>query len=186
MRRRVRLVLILGLLVVVVGGVGALVLTTKPDLDDGRARVDAAWTPMRKPLQLRYQVLAGVDVKMTEAGNGDRPVLEVLRAALDRWADLAGDSDAAADAGTETETANELEALAARVRASINGSERLKNNKGVTDAMALFDVTVVPPPLVRTYNRAAQRYQETREGTLESVVAAVLGFESRPRFVVGG
>ncbi len=186
MRRRLRVLVVLGIVVVLVAGAAVVVFTTKPDLDDKQERVDARWRPLRKPLQLRYQVLAGVEQAVTAAGGGERAVIKDLRDAFDRWAKLAGQPDDEADPRAEAETANELEALAARLRADVNGSERLKTVQPILAAIAMFDSTVVPPPAVRAYNRAVHDYQDTREGTLASVVVAIFGYDDRPTLVVGG
>ncbi len=60
MSRRTKWILLV-LLVVLVGGVAALVVTQQPKLDDARTKVDTAWKPLRAPdqLPLRYQTLTG-------------------------------------------------------------------------------------------------------------------------------
>jgi hypothetical protein len=184
MRRRT-LFVALGIVVVLVIAAGVVVLTTQPDLDDAQEHVDTRWTPLRKPLQVRNQALAIVEQAVTAAGGEQRAVVQELRPVFDRWAKLAGEPNRDADAGAEAETANELEALGARLRANITVSERLKNVQAVRDALALYDGALVPQPLVVAYNRAVRRYQELRDGTLESVVAAVFGYDARPTFVIG-
>jgi hypothetical protein len=186
MRSRVRRLVVVVAVVAVVAGAAAVVLTTKPDIDDARDRVDARWTPLRAPLQARYQLLAGVDQAMTAAGAGDRAVIKELRVAFDRWAKLAGQPDAKADAAAEAETANTLEALARRAQANYALSDRLNKIPEIKQAIDAYRAAVVPDVDLRAYNRAVRRYQEARSGFLESAVAAAFGLGARPILIVGG
>jgi hypothetical protein len=185
MSRRIRRALVFIVVVVLVGGAAVVVLTTEPGLADARDRVDATWTPLRKPLQLRYQQLAGVEQAVTTGGGGHRAVIKDLRAVFNRWAKLAGKPDSKADPGAEAQTANQLEALATRLRTNVLLSDRLKNQPPINDAIKAFATAVVPTPALDAYNRAVRDYQDTREGTPESLVAAVFGFGERPLLVVG-
>lgn len=186
MRSRLRVLLVVVVLVVIVGGAAVAVLTTKPDLDDAQARVDEQWTPLRKPLQLRYRVLAGLTDQVTQAGGGDREAVQELGTVLARWDELAADGDAHADAGAEAKTANQLEALAQRLKATVLGSARLADAQGVKDGITLLDTTIAPQPLMRAYNRAVRDFQEMREQTLDRIVASVFGIEERSLLVPGG
>ena len=57
--RRLRWIVVLVVAVLAAAVIAALLLV-RPDLDDGRSRVDARWTPLRPALIARYDVLDGV------------------------------------------------------------------------------------------------------------------------------
>jgi hypothetical protein len=177
MTRRTRWIL-LALLVVLVGGAAALVLTQQPKLDDARNEVDDAWKPLGADDQLaaRYQALAGALGAFDRAGGADRDVSKDLHTALDRWNAAKKDGDA----GAQVEAANALEAQGARLLTNVLGSERLKADTAVTDALVTYAQTIPNPDLVAAYNRAVRDYEDTRTGALAQPVARVLGFDARP------
>src|SRR5262245_55902304 len=145
MSRRIRWILIV-LLVVIVGGAVALVLTQQPKLDDAQSLVDDRWKPLRAPTQLtmRYQKLEGALSAFDAAGGKDRDVSRELHAALDRW----NRSLKADDAGEQADAANAVEAQGTRLLANTLGSERLKQDKAVTDSLAAFATTAPDAKLV--------------------------------------
>jgi len=172
--------------VLLIGGAVYAVLTVQPDLSDTRDRVDAAWTPLRAPLATRYTALAKVASVLHAADEGDRTITVDLDRTLSRWQKLALRGDAHTDAGEEASVANDLEALARRVRANILGSDRLKTNQLLSAALQAYDQAVVPVPALDAYNAAVARYQSERSGSLHHLVATVMGFDERPRLLVGG
>src|SRR5262245_7486678 len=132
MSRRTRWI-VLALLVVIVGGLAALVLTQQPKLDDARAKVDRTGKPLvgNDQLVLRYQKLEGALSAFDAAGGKGRGVSTDLHAALDRWhTAVRGD-----DAGAQADAANAVEAQGTRLVANATGSERMKLDQAVTDAM---------------------------------------------------
>jgi hypothetical protein len=182
MSRRTRWIL-LALIVVLVGGVAALVLTQQPKLDDARSKVDTAWKPLRGSDQLpvRYQNLTGALSAFDAAGGKDRAVSNDLHAALDRWGTaLRGD-----DAGAQASAANAVEAQGTRLVANALGSERIKADKAVTDALTRFATTTPSPTFVDAYNRAVHDYEDQRTDALARPVARVLGFGARPVLALG-
>jgi len=183
MSRRTRWFLLV-LIVVVVGGAVALTLSERPKLDDARTAVDTRWKPLRGPdqLVLRYQKLVGALSAFDAAGGSDRSVSKDLHAALGAW-DRAVKGG---DAGAETQAANVVEAQATRLLANALGSQRLKNDRAVTDSLLQFATTKPAPALVSAYNRAVRAYEDERTGTLQQPVARVLGYDARPLFVLGG
>jgi hypothetical protein len=183
MARRVRRLAVVALLLLVAGAV-ALVLTTRPRLEDRRDDVDRAWTPLRAPLAARYEQLAGVNAQMAAAGAGDRSVTKALGTTLARWDRLRRAPDGDADAAAEAETANRLEGLATRVGVVVLTSDRLKGIDPLNQALAAFQGTTPPPPPVKTYNDAAQEYEDTRNSFLRRPVAGLFGFESRPQLLL--
>jgi hypothetical protein len=182
MSRRIRWIL-LALLVVIVGGAVALVLTQQPKLDDAQTEVDDRWKPLRGPdqLTLRYQKLEGALSAFDAAGGQDRDVSRDLHAALDRWSrSLKGD-----DAGEQADAANTVEAQGTRLLANALGSQRLKQDPAVVDSLTAFATTLPEPTLVSAYNQAVRDYEDERTGTLARPVATVFGFGARPILVLG-
>lgn len=175
MARRIRRI-VLTLAVVLVTGAVALVITVRPGLQDDARAVDRAWKPLAAPLGERYQALDGVSAALDAAGAGDREVARRLRRALSDWALLVVTTDAAAQATT----ANELEVLAARVRATVNAADKLKADPGLTAAIGAFDATVPPLEAVATYNEAVDVYAHSRDGFWDGLVAALDDYPPRP------
>jgi hypothetical protein len=182
--RRLRWIILL-LVLLLVGGVVAAALLVRPDLVDGRDRVDATWAPLRSPLATRYEALGGVATALAAAGAGDRAATLDLGAELERWQAFALRGPKHTDPGAEAATADELEALARRARANVAASARLAVDPGIAAAFAAFDQAVVAPEAVKTYNRAVRTYEHAREGTIEELVAQVLGYDARPVLVLG-
>ena len=87
MARRVRRLAVVVLVLLVVGAI-ALVLATRPKLEDARDGVDRAWTPLRGPLSERYAKLAEANTQLAAAGGGDRNVSRALGLRLGRWGEL--------------------------------------------------------------------------------------------------
>jgi hypothetical protein len=181
MSRRFRWIL-LALVLVVVGGAVALVVIERPKLDDARNAVDARWKPLVAPgaLVVRYQKLEGALSAFDAAGGKDRAVSKDLHAALDAW-QRALKSGAS---GAQATSADALEAQAARLRANVNGSDRLKSDPAVNDALTAFAGTKPPDALIAAYNTAVRQYQQQRTGTGQRPVARVFGYDARPILVL--
>lgn len=183
MSRRTRWFLLV-LVVLVVGGAAALVLTERPKLDDARTAVNTRWNPLRGPdqLVLRYQKLQGALSAFDAAGGSNRSVSKDLHTALAAW----GRALKGGDAGTEAEAANVVEAQATRLVANALGSERLKADPAVTQSLVQFATTKPNSALVTAYNRAVRAYEDERTGTLQRPVGRLLGYDARPFLVLGG
>jgi hypothetical protein len=181
--RRLRWILLL-VVVLVAAAVAAGAFLVRPGLDDARNRVDARWTPLRPALIARYEALEGVAGAL-DAVAPDRAVTADLGAELERWNRLALNGPRHTDPGAEATTANDLEALARRVRANIAGSAKLASDPTLQVSMAAFDQAVVAPDQVDAYNRAVRAYEDERSGFLEGIVAGILDYESRPILVLG-
>jgi hypothetical protein len=180
MARRVRRLAVVAFLLLIAGAV-ALVLTTRPQLEDHRDDVDRAWSPLRAPLAARYNQLAAVNEQMAAAGAAERAVTRELETTLTRWARLrrAGDADAEAEAVT----ANRLEGLAARLNAVVLSSDRLRGVEPLNQAIAAFQGAGAPLPAIKTYNDAVQEYEDSRGSLLRRPAADLFGFESRRKLV---
>jgi hypothetical protein len=175
MSRRTRWIL-LALLVVVVGGIVALVLTQQPKLDDARAEVDDTWKPLRADVRLRYQTLEGALSAFDAAGGKGRDVSRDLHAALTAWHRSLRDGGPDA----QVRAANAVEAEGRRLTTNALGSERIKANPAVTDSLSKFANTKPDLLLVVAYNHAVRGYEDERTSTLAQPVARVLGFDARP------
>jgi hypothetical protein len=184
MARRVRRLAVVVVLLLVAGA-AALVLTARPQLDDRRADVDRAWTPLRPGLAARYEALAAVHAEATAAGAGDRGVTRELGLTLARWDRLRRAADADADEA-EAATANQLEGLAARLNAVVLSSDRLKGVDALNQAIATFQGTAPPLlPAIKTYNDAVEEYEGSRKSFLRRPIADLFGYDSRPQLSVG-
>lgn len=183
--RRVRW-LVIGAVALAFAGAVAAVVTIEPKLSDARDRVDLRWSPLRDPLKLRYEALSVMATALHDAGAGDRAVTTALDDALARWSKLALRGANHTDVTLEAKTANELEALARRVNANIDASDRLGLNEAIKAARSAFAQAVVPVPTISAYNRAARAYEDERSGTINRLVAGALGYKARPLLVVAG
>jgi hypothetical protein len=183
MARRVRRLAVVVIVLFVIGAI-AVVLTTRPKLEDRRGDVDRAWTPLRGPLGERYARLGEANAQLAAAGGGERDVARALSLRLGRWGDLrrAGDGDADADA--EAQTADQLEGLATRLQAVVASSDRLRASDPLNQAIAAYQGTVPPPPAVKAYNRAVRDYEDERNGLLHSPVASLFGYDSRQQLLL--
>ena len=179
MRRRLRWIL-LALVVIVVGGAIALVVTGKPILDDDRDAVDARWQALRAPLVARYAQLDAALAAFVAAGGGDRSVAKALQRELSAW------KKAVADRGAESqaEIANRLEGDGLRLKANVDASPRIKGVADVADKLAAYDASAPAAALVRAYNAAVREYEGDRDDTLRAPVARIFGFDSRPVLVI--
>ncbi len=167
---------VLVLVLVVVTGIVILVITVRPGLQDDAQEVRHTWKPLLQPLAARYSALNGVVGALDAAGNRDRDVTKELRRTLDQWDLLRTTTDDAEQA----KTADELEGLAARVRATVQGSDRLRAIPELKKSLSTFDKFDVPAPLVKRYNDAVLRYERNRDGTLRNIVATLDGYEAHP------
>jgi hypothetical protein len=175
MGRRIRWT-VLALVVVIVTGIVILVITVRPGLQDDAQEVRRTWRPLLQPLASRYGALGGVAGALDAVGNGDRDLTRRLKRTLDDWNLLRATSDD----GNQARTADELESLAARIRATVQGSPRIKEDPGIAKAFAGFDAAKVEPALVKRYNDAVLRYERNRDGTLRNIVASLDGYEAHP------
>jgi hypothetical protein len=181
MSRRFRWILLV-LVVAVVGGAAALVVVERPKLQDARDAVDARWKPLRAPdaLVLRYQKLAGALSAFDAAGGADRSVSKDLHAALDAW----NRALKSGDAGAQASNADAVENQARRLRANVDGSDRLRADAAIIDALTSFAGTHPPARLVTSYNAAVRRYENERTSTWSRPVARVLGYDARPVLIL--
>jgi hypothetical protein len=183
MARRVRRLAVVVILILVAGAV-ALVLTTRPQLDDRRDDVDRAWIPLRAPIAARYERLAAVHAEATTAGAGDRGVTRELGLTLARWDRLRRVADGNANANAEAATANQLEGLAARLRAVVLSSDRLKGVDPLNQAIAAFQGAAPPQPTIQAYNDAVQKYEDARTGFVRRPIADLFGYDPRPQLLL--
>ena len=183
MSRRFRRLAVVAIVLLVIGAV-ALVLTTRPKLEDDRSAVDRTWTPVRGSLAERYNRLGEANAQLVAAGGGDRDVARALGLRLARWGELqrarAGDADA------EAQTADQLEGLATRLQAVASSSDRLRAAESLNQAIAAFQGTSNPQlqAAIKTYNDSVRDYEDERDGLLRSPVASLFGYGSRPQLLL--
>ncbi len=158
-----------------VAGLIAVTLVGLPKLSHDRDRADRAWKPLLAPLAARYRHLAAVADGLRRAAP-DRTVGRDLASGLKRWDAARPGSDVSAQAGA----ANALEGLAARARATVNGSARLGADDTLKAELAAFDAAAPAPASIAAYDDAARRYQQTRQSALRRFVAAAFGYDARP------
>jgi hypothetical protein len=180
MRRRTLWIIAI-VLVLVIGGAVALVLTQKPSLEDARDAVDLRWDAVRPALEARYEKLDAARAAFVDAAGGERTVAADLRGALASWRQALDDGDP----GDQVRASNRLEADGTRLQANVLGSPRLNQSQELLDALAAYNASAPAPNLVRAYNRAVREYEDTRTGSLERPVARAFGFGARPILVVG-
>ena len=167
---------VLALVVVVVTGTVILVVTVRPGLQNDAQEVRRSWKPLLQPLAGRYTALGGVEAALEAAGTGDRATTKQLKRLLSDWELLAATNDDAAQA----KNADQLEGLAARIRATVAASERLKTNADLTKAFLVFEGAKVPVALVRRYNDTVLDYERNRDGLLRGIVANLDGYAPHP------
>jgi hypothetical protein len=184
MARRVRRLAVV-VLVLLLAGAAALVLTTRPKLDDGRDEIDGAWRPLRGLLAARYDQLAAMNAEVAAAGAGERAVTRELGTTLARWGELRRAGDDNADADAEARTADRLEGLATRLQAVVSSSDRLRAVAPLNERIVAFQGTGQPLlPAIKTYNDAVRDYEDERNGVLRSPVASMFGYDSRPQLLL--
>ncbi|MGZ6963765.1 MAG: hypothetical protein ACXVKA_06055 [Acidimicrobiia bacterium] len=166
----------LALVVVIVTGTVILVITVRPGLQDDAQEVRRTWKPLLQPLAGRYRALGGVEAQLEAVGNGDRDLTKELKRSLSDWGLLLATNDA----GTQAATANKLEGLAARIRATVRGSDRLKSNVGLNQSLAAFYAVPVPPKEISRYNTTVLNYERNRDGVLRGIVASLDGYDPHP------
>jgi hypothetical protein len=175
MARRIRRIAAVAAVVLVAGAV-LLVIVVRPGLRDDSEAVGAAWKPLVAPLTQRYAALGGVASALEAAGAGDREVTTQLRRGLSDW-DLL---QVTTDAESQARTANSLEGLAARVRATVAAAARLQQNQALGQAIKTFDATVPPTKEVAHYNDVVVGYEQERDGFWNRIVAGLDGYSMRP------
>jgi hypothetical protein len=184
MARRIRRIVLPVLVLVLAGGV-ALVLTARPRLEHDRGRVDTRWTALRDPLAVRYEKLGVLNAAFRDAVGRDRDVTKELDHTLASWKRMRAARNDRADIEAEARTANDLEGLAARVGVAVERSDRLKTVPALGDALTGFRTAVPPAPAVKAYNDVVRGYQSARDELLRRPVARLLGYKARPLLVLG-
>jgi hypothetical protein len=176
-----RKALIVLMLVALVGGAIALVVTSRPELNKTRDATVAAWQPLIEPLNVRYQALAALVTRLDttlQAAGEENSELQELKGALLRWSVATEGTDAT----TMVEAADELEARVGKLRAVLGASARLTQAQQVNQATAAFDQAAAPAELVTAYNESVRKYQRTRESTAKRLVAQLFGYGAIPTF----
>lgn len=170
-RRIVRIAVVA--LVLLAAGAAVLVATTRPKLADARATADRAWTPLVTELDDRYRDLATFAATVKAAGGRGTDTVAEIERALDRW------EEGRARASVGPAVANDLESLAGRLVAVVQGSPRLSTDAAVGQAALLWAAAPKPTEGLSRFNQAVQQYQELRTDPWRSPVADVFGYGPR-------
>ena len=163
------------LFVLIVAGAVVLVVTVRPGLRDDANSVDRSWTPLVKPLDTRYRALEGVVAELKGAGAGTRTATLGLIQLLDRWRIIRTGTDSA----DQVQTANRLEALAARADVLAH-TPRLVGREPLHAAFTAFDGSRPAAAALAAYNHDVIRYQDRRDGFWSRIVAGLDGYPMRP------
>jgi hypothetical protein len=169
------------LVIVIVGGIAAVVLTSRPALNDARDDTETAWTPLVAPLDARYEQLNGLvsQLETVVASTGiQNENIPALKSALARWNEVAGGDDAS----DQVEAANTIESRVGQDRLVVLSSASLGQVAPIQQALAAFDAARPSAEAVGAYNEAVRKYQRTREEALRRPVASLLGYEAIPTF----
>lgn len=166
---------LLALLIVAVAAAAALMGTARPALDDARNEAEARWVVVARPLDERYTALAAVAATVEAAGGSVAELASETVRATQHWTAVVVDDDVSA----QVRSANELEGLSRRLAATIDASARLRDDAAVTQAREDLATHAIPDTAL-AYNTAVAAYEQEREGTLRSIAASALGYDSLP------
>ncbi len=170
------------LIVLVVAGVVVLVVTVRPGLRDDADSVDTSWAPLVQPLDARFQTLNAVVERLKANGAGSRTATVELARLLERWRVIRAGTDSA----DQVETANRIEAVAARARA-LAGTARLNGAAPLQSAFAAFEKTRSPiVGALNAYNDRVGAYQQRRDSFWSQIVAELDGYPMRPTLQLAG
>jgi hypothetical protein len=169
------------LVALIVAGV-VLVFSSRNDLRNARARVDAAWNPLQKQLDSRYDVLHAAfanDAIRTLPGPFHTIATQVALA-YQHWRDLEQHQGTVA---AEVAAANDLEAAGRRFVNAAQQAPRLKGNQA---ALALVDAyannTLRNAQQVKDFESQVARFQKLRDRPANRLAARVLGYSSIPDY----
>jgi hypothetical protein len=159
-------------------GLGAVAITSRSDLDDGEAAVEAAWADLVPDLDARYDALQVTNDAVRDEGGGARAIVGEIDAALTDW-DNARRTNRSVDA--QISAANTLEGLARRLEATIAASPRF----GVEPVLAAYATFAQHAVDGEVLNERVDSYADDRRGILHNVVATALGHDKVRRLDAG-
>lgn len=163
------------LIVLIVAGAVVLVVMVRPGLRHDAESVDRTWTPLVRPLDVRYQALDGVIAQLKASGAGNRKATLGLIQLVERWRVIRSGTDTA----DQVETANRIEALAARANVLAH-TARLAGAAPLQAAFKAFDTSRPAPGVLGAYNNRVSTYQDRRDGFWSRIVASLDGYPMRP------
>jgi len=167
----------LAILIALVGALAAFVISSRPALDRNRDAADAAWVQLGPPLTARYQTLRDAGVAARTALGEDRSPLQAVARDTERWNALriqGGSAD-------QVLLANQLEGDAARLRALVTATARLRDAPPVQSALQAFAASEVGAAGTR-YDDAVRTYEHGRRGLVRRLAASLLGYGARPLY----
>ena len=179
--RWLRIFLPLVLVALLVAAV-VLVFSSRNDLRQARARVDASWTPLRDKLDARYAVLhtAFANDSVKSVPGPVHAIVENTATTWQHWRDLLTHQGSVAD---EVATANDLEAAGRRLVHAVRAAPRLQNNQSAQAAITKYANTALPNvTVIADFEHQAERFQKLRDRPANRLAARVLGYAAIPDY----
>jgi hypothetical protein len=163
------------LLVLVVVAVVALVLTSRPDLEDASSDVDSTWDAATSALDQRYTLLADANGGVTGRPGPPGEISTEVGKSLQEWLD-ARESD---DRNRAIDAANDLEGLGRRFVLVVSTSPTLAADPAVMDAVNAY-ANAAPPEELAAFSAAVRTYADERKGPVRGMVASMFGYDAIP------
>jgi hypothetical protein len=164
--------------VLVVVAAVVVVAGNRSSLDHARTRIDARWTPLRDPLNVRYQRLATVSRALATDLGSSSSLPKRLDDAIARW-NLRARTD---DTEGGVRAANDLEGLAALARVTATSTDRLRGDRALQQAVNSFAAAGPQRATIDAYNAAVHAYEHDRTTGIRRVTAAIFGYDARRTF----
>lgn len=172
MVRRILLVVVL-----IVAGLVAAVLSTRPDLQDSQRDVEAHWQRAEEKLDERYALLGASAQAVEGAGGAELDVAKDLKSALSKWRSIG--EHPGTEVSQRIAAAAELEGLAIRLETTIGATRTLRETPGVPESLFAMSNST-PTSEVEALNGAVRHFQKLHEGFPARLIAGPLGFEPIP------
>jgi hypothetical protein len=154
------------------------IFTARPDQQDAKRDVGAAWQPLADDLNERYILLVAADNQMRDLPGPVSELADDVHTALQRWTRVKEQESVE----PQVRAANTLEALGRRLVAAAQDSQRVQEHQEAKRAVEAFSDAPTPGQRVAAYNAAVRRYAQERRGPIRGVVATMLGHEDIPAF----
>jgi hypothetical protein len=154
------------------------VFSARPDQQDAKRDVGAAWQPLADDLNERYILLVAADNEVRQVPGPVSELADDVHSALQRWRRASERNSIE----PQVRAANTLEALSRRLVAAATVSQHVQTDEKAKRAVDAFSSAPTPGARVATYNAAVRRYAQERSGPVRGLVATVLGHDEIPAF----
>ncbi|MFM8236608.1 MAG: hypothetical protein ACKOBG_02465 [Actinomycetota bacterium] len=179
--RGLRILIPMLLLLAAVAAV-AVVLSARPVIEDARRDAEREWSAVDDRLGPHYRLLATAANRVGTLIGPERTLARQTTAAIAAWRAARGGPLA-----DEVAAANAVEAIGRRLVTAGAASNRVRADRRAADAVSAyatdpaFSAATITPP-VTGFDRAVDRYERERTGTVRALAAAALGAEPIPAF----